>query len=107
MSGSENGHSRIGNMGNWQLRWIVLCVLLVTGTPASADGISGTYVEKGSDSALLIQIVETADRHLTGRYEQVILQPDGKLEDMNAVINGAADGQTLVGTLKPGRTVLG
>jgi hypothetical protein len=88
-------------MNHRHLRGIVLCALLGAGSPAVADGLSGTYVGKGSNSAFLIQIVETDDGHLTGRYEQVTLQTGGKLNDMNAAITGAADGQTVVVTIKP------
>ena len=81
--------------------WAILCGLIVSAAPALADGLSGTYVGKGGNGAFLVQIVETGDGHLTGRYEQVVLQPDGKLDDMNAAITGAADGKTVVVTIKP------
>jgi hypothetical protein len=81
------------------LLWLVPCNLLVA--PALADGMSGTYVGKGDNSAFLIQIVQTGNGPLTGRYEQVVLQPDGKLDDMNAAITGATDGQTIVITITP------
>jgi hypothetical protein len=97
----------LGRMRHRRLRWIVLCGLLGLASPASADGISGTYVGKGSNAAFLIQIVETADGHLTGRFEQITLQPDGKLDDMDATIVGAADGQTVVVTIKPAALLAG
>lgn len=84
-----------------------LCSLIVLAAPALADGLSGTYVGKGSNGAFLIQIVETPDGHLTGRYEQVVLQSNGKIEDMNATITGAADGQTVVVTIKPSEFLAG
>jgi hypothetical protein len=71
-------------------------------TPASAERMSGTYVGKGWNAAFLVQVVESADGHLTGRYEQMVLRPNGKLDDMSATITGAADGQTVVVTIKPG-----
>jgi hypothetical protein len=84
----------------WVLRhWFVAG--LVAATPAYADGISGTYVGKGSSSAFLVEIVETAGGQLTGRYEQTVLQPTGKLDQMIASIAGASDGQTVVVTIKP------
>lgn len=87
--------------------WVVSFGLVVPLAPALADGLSGTYVGRGSNGAFLVQIVETADGHLTGRYEQVVLQPDGKIDDMNAVIAGAADGQTVVVTIKPSELLSG
>jgi hypothetical protein len=80
--------------------WVV-CVALVLAGPAFADGISGTYVGKGVNSAFLVQIVQTTDGHLTGRYAQVLLQASGKLEEMNALIAGASDGHTVALTINP------
>lgn len=84
----------------WVLgQWIVAGLLATT--PAYADGISGTYVARGSNSAFLVAIVETASGQLTGRYEQTVLQPSGRLDQVIASITGASDGQTLVVTIKP------
>jgi len=62
--------------------------------------MSGTYVGKGPALAVMIQIVETGGDSFTGRYEQVALQADGKIEDMNATISGARNGETVVATIK-------
>ena len=80
--------------------WII-ALGLVGASPAYADGISGTYVARGADSAFLVQIVETAGGQLTGRYEQTFLAPGGKLERTIEAITGASDGQTVVVTIKP------
>ena len=80
-------------------QWIILGP--VAASPAYADGISGTYVGKGSNSAFMVQVVETTGGQLTGRYEQTVLKPDGKLERMTVSITGASDGQTVVVTIKP------
>jgi hypothetical protein len=82
------------------LRQLVL-LGLVAATPAYADGISGTYVERASDGAFLIQVVQTSDGHLTGRWEMVALRPSGELVDMSALITGASDGHTLVISIHP------
>jgi hypothetical protein len=74
---------------------------LVVAAPAYADGISGTYVEKASDGAVLVQVVQTSDGHLTGRLEMIALRPSGELVDMNALITGASDGHTLVISVQP------
>jgi len=81
-------------------RWIVFGLLALS-SPSYADGISGTYVGRGSNSVFLVQLVETNGGQLTGRYEQTLLQPNGKLEQMNASITGASDGRTVVVTIKP------
>jgi hypothetical protein len=80
-------------------RWLVLSLLAIN--PAFAEGISGTYVGTGANSAFLIQIVETAGGQLTGRYEQTLLEPSGgKLDQTTFSMTGAANGQTIVVTLK-------
>jgi hypothetical protein len=84
----------------WSKRWAI-CGLVVMTWPAHADGISGTYVGKGPNSAFLVQLVQTSDGHLTGRYEQVVLQASGKIERMNAAVTGASDASTVVVTIRP------
>ena len=76
-------------------------ILLVIGgiTPALAD-MSGTYVGKGPALAVMVQIVETGGGNFTGRYEQIELKPDGQIEDTNANILGARNGETVVATIK-------
>ena len=62
--------------------------------------MSGTYVGKSPALAAMIQIVETSGGNFTGRYERVVLQADGKIEDTNATISGAGNGETVVATIK-------
>jgi hypothetical protein len=78
--------------------WLLLGLLAAS--PAYADGISGTYVGQGANGAFLVQIVETAGGQVTGRFEETVLQPDGKLVRTIDSITGASDGQTVVVTLK-------
>src|SRR6185437_448516 len=66
----------------------------------SADA-SGTYVGSATNAAFLLQMVETSDGRVTGRYEQVLVRPDGTFDALNAAITGATDGQTVVLTLRP------
>jgi hypothetical protein len=84
----------------WTLsRWLALGLVAVS--PAYADGISGTYVGKGTNIAVLLLVVETAGHQLTGRYEQTVLGADGKVTQIGESITGASDGQTIVVTFKP------
>lgn len=76
----------------------ILCGLLAA-MPAWAD-MSGTYVGKGPASAIMMQIVETSGGNFTGRFEQVTLQANGQVEDINATITGASNGETVVATIK-------
>jgi hypothetical protein len=81
-----------------------LCLLLsfLAGVPAYAEEISGTYVGQGSGTAFLFQLVETAGRQLSGRFEQTVLEPSGKLAQSGAPITGASDGHTVAITVWPG-----
>jgi hypothetical protein len=63
-------------------------------------GGSGTYVGTVTNPAILIQVVQTGEGQLTGRWEQSILLPSGKVQVENAQITGASDGTTVVLTLK-------
>jgi hypothetical protein len=79
----------------------VLVLWLLQSAGAIAGGLSGTYVASSPDAAFLLQIVETTDGQLTGRYEDVALKPSGELADNNAALSGAVNGGTVVATLKP------
>jgi hypothetical protein len=75
-----------------------LCCLFTTAF--SWTDMSGTYVGKGPNLAVMVQIAETSGGNFTGRYEQVPLKPGGQIEDMNATIAGTRSGETVVATLK-------
>ena len=79
---------------------IAALVLVFCTTTAFADGMSGTYVGKGGNAAFLFQVVQIDGRKLTGRYEEGVLQADGKLVDNNFEFTGATDGKTVAGTIK-------
>jgi hypothetical protein len=76
----------------------ILCGLFAA-VPAWAD-MSGTYVGNGPGTTVMIQIVESSGGNFTGRYEQVVLHADGNLEDINATITGARNGENVVATIK-------
>ena len=80
---------------------LLFAVFVGTFGPAEADELSGTFVGAGSDGAYLIQMVRSADGTLTGRYEQLVVQTTGQLNDTDAAITGASDGRTVVITIKP------
>ena len=61
---------------------------------------SGTYVGKAANAAFLLQMVETNGR-VTGRFEEIMVRPDGSLDETNAAIVGAIDRQTITLTAKP------
>jgi hypothetical protein len=47
----------------------------------------------------LIQLVQNDGGQLTGRFEEVLLQPSGKLVDTNAALSGAINNGTVVVTI--------
>jgi len=85
---------------------IVIGSLLMT-TASYADGISGSFVGKSENSAGLLQIVETDSGHLTGRFEQITIQPDGKTTTMNASLTGVRNGETVIVTIKAAQFLSG
>ena len=93
---------RFNVIANLKLVFLIFAALLICPLPALAQNISGTYVAKGPNSAFLIQVVETENGSLSGRFEQIVL-PAGtdKLQSMNATITGAVNNQTIVLTIKP------
>ena len=71
------------------------------------NSASGTYVGKASNGAYLVQIVQTDGGHLSGRYEELVLQPEGKVRDLNAGLTGEINDQTIVLTMKPNELLAG
>lgn len=86
---------------------VLVAVLAALSPAASADDLSGTWVAKGPQIAVLIQIVATDGGNLSGRYEQVVLQADGSLARMDATVTGSTDGHTIVLTIKPAEWLAG
>jgi hypothetical protein len=81
---------------------LVIATTLALCCPALADsGISGTYVARVGNGAIFIELVETDNGRLTGRYEQMVLQPNGALSNMNASVTGAVNGTSVVVNIKP------
>ncbi len=80
--------------------FISVVVGLAITTPAFAGGISGTYVGTGTNLVDMLQLVQTDDKHLSGRYEEFIVKSDGKTVDNSLTFTGAVDGQVIVGNLK-------
>lgn len=83
----------------------IIVGLVMMRSIAYADSISGTYVEggvwRGADNVSLIQLVETKDGHLTGRYQYFALQSDGSVVDLYASLTGVRDGEMVVVEIKP------
>lgn len=80
----------------------LLCVALLLATIAGCGerNISGSYLAKGQGSIGWLQIVQTPDKHLTGQYETVTVNNDGKLDYHAAPVTGAIDGETVTLAIK-------
>ena len=78
----------------------IVCLVIMTGI-AHAESISGTYVAKETGSVSLVQMVETQNGQLSGRFERFVILADGKTTDVNMALNGVRDGETVVVTIKP------
>src|SRR6266481_9487753 len=83
------------------IRWGAGLAFLLIAWSATAASISGTYVGTVPNSTALVQLVQTNDRQVTGRWEITNLQPSGKLETNSFLVTGASDGTTVVLSLKP------
>ncbi len=75
--------------------------LVVAPAMAFSDEISGICVARTQTAAFLLQLVETPDGRVVGRFEQLVLQPNGTTVDTNASITGAANGRSVVLSIRP------
>lgn len=91
---------------NWIVRAIWMGTLLLSG-PAFSASLSGTYLGKGPGSVFMIQLVEGADRSLTGRYVQTTLLNTGAIQQTNASVAGTHDGSAIVLSIKPAELLSG
>jgi hypothetical protein len=57
--------------------------------------ISGSYLASDSGAVCWLQMVRTPDNHLTGQLATSFLKPDGHIEQTNATVNGAIDGENV------------
>ena len=60
--------------------------------------ISGKYIAKFANGLCWLQLVKTPDSRLTGQWTEVLLKPDGKIEENNVTVNGAVDGKNVTFT---------
>src|SRR6266849_4443661 len=75
------------------LRFLCLAALLMTGCQRE---ISGTYMTKFPNAVVWLQLVKTPDNHLTGQFVGLTLEADGKIDQKNANVAGAVDGETMI-----------
>ena len=94
--------STTGRSGS--LRCLVAALItlpLAACASAFAGNASGTYVGKSANEAFLLQLVQTDNGQLSGRYEKVTMGADGKLLDIPSSVVGAISGETISLIIKP------
>lgn len=63
--------------------------------------ISGQYVFADDDEAVLLQLVETPDKKLSGQFDITTLNDKGKIESRQMQVEGATGGNIVTLTTKP------
>lgn len=75
--------------------------LLCAIAPAMAAGWSGLYLGHSRDSSYIaLQLVETKDGGIVGRYRQVVVTENGPKADFDAPVSGAVQGDQVVGRIE-------
>lgn len=74
------------------------CVMLAG---CQARDVSGIYSASDADSVALIQLIETKDHKLSGRFEAHQIQNDGSLSDNVMIVDGAESDGDLTIILMP------
>jgi hypothetical protein len=84
-------------------RWLLFLLgLMVSASPAAwglNHTISGLYVAKQGAMILALHLVETEDRHVTGRYEEISVK-DAHLQRQDASVSGAVSGSNFEGEIR-------
>ncbi|MHB1897403.1 MAG: hypothetical protein ACYCOY_12260 [Metallibacterium sp.] len=83
---------------------MILCstalALIAVASRVHADDLSGTYVGQYSNAAILLQVVETPNKAIAGRLEEVMLTPNRSgITVTNQAVAGAIGGRTVVLTI--------
>ncbi|MGF6348131.1 hypothetical protein [Variovorax sp. W2I14] len=79
---------------------IVALALSVLSASAWCDGWSGTYIASGRDVIFIVQLVESSGGGVVGRFKQVSISKDYKLDTVDAPLSGAAAKDLFVGKIE-------
>lgn len=82
-------------MQRFELRAMAMAtsVALILGVAGCGNpSVSGTYVARGPVKVALIEVVQSNNGQVTGRFESVELQPNGTIAETNAALSGLSDG---------------
>lgn len=83
-------------------RAIFVTAAVAFSAPALSASWSGTYVASGSNVSFYLQLVESSDGAVIGRFKQVSVRKDNKLNTLDAFVSGAASGDQFVGKIEAG-----
>ncbi|MDR6428042.1 hypothetical protein J2738_004197 [Variovorax paradoxus] len=76
--------------------------LAVLTAPAWSTTWSGTYVGGGPGVSFYVQLVESQGGTIVGRFKQVSVDKDNKLNTLDVPLSGAANGEQFVGRIEAG-----
>lgn len=79
------------------------CASLVGGwfaLPWLRGDVSGVYIASGENGAWFLQLVDSSEHHVTGRFEEVQLKPDGSIGRTSAPVTGQVGSGNIVLTLR-------
>lgn len=80
---------------------LALFVLGLSQTSEASD-VTGTYVARFTNASKMLQLIQTPAGTLSGQYEEAVVSPQGELQEQSFVIDGAANGNKITLTIKPG-----
>jgi hypothetical protein len=99
MVGADKMINRLG------LRAGLMLAAAIAIASCSNPDASGIYVYRGTNEVALVQLVETKEGTVTGRYEGVTVDSQGNVRDQSASLDGATSGNDLM--FKPSSVWLG
>lgn len=84
---------------NWLARF-ALVALLCAAAPAMAASWTGLYLGRTSNGYIALQLVETKDGGIVGRYRQVAVTENGPKPDFDSPVSGAVQDDKVVGRIE-------
>ncbi len=76
--------------------------VLLHAAPAWAANLSGIYVASSDSASFYLQLVESPDGRIVGRFKQVSIGRDHKLSTLDVPVSGATHNEQFVGKLEAG-----
>ena len=86
---------------------LAVVILLLGLIGCGRSNHSGEYLASTATTVVRLQIVETADKHLSGQMEVSNMNPEGQIHYIDWSVGGVADGSDISLNLKPTSLLLG